>query len=415
MTLWNPVWQLTIGGVNYTDATLATCTITSGRTNIYQQANAGYINLDIVNFNQANVPIEINDSLTISLKDSTNTFVPIFGGSVVEVGITVAEIGNVSYTQRINVIALGALARLPKALTDGVLPKEFDGDQIYDVLKEVLFDSWQEVPQAITWATYDPTVQWQDAENSGLGTIDRPGNYELAARTSSRTDVYSLVSALATSGLGYIYEDAYGQISYADSTHRSQYLSVNGYVDLSANNAIGSGLRIQTRAGDVRNSVTILYDATSSSEKSAIDSTSIGLYGQLAQIISTTLHNAVDAQEQADFYLGLRAYPEANFNAITYELTNPEIDNSDRDNLMSVFMGMPVAIADMPLNMNSGTFLGFVEGWTFRAAYNQVSVSMNISPISFSLQAMRWNDVPLTEKWNTINPTLTWENATIVA
>ena len=415
MTLWNPVWQLTIGGVNYTDATLATCTITSGRTNIYQQANAGYINLDIVNFNQANVPIEINDSLTISLKDSTNTFVPIFGGSVVEVGITVAEIGNVSYTQRINVIALGALARLPKALTDGVLPKEFDGDQIYDVLKEVLFDSWQEVPQAITWATYDPTVQWQDAENSGLGEIDRPGNYELAARSSSRTDVYSLVSALATSGLGYIYEDAYGLISYADSTHRSQYLSVNGYVDLSANNAIGSGLRIQTRAGDVRNSVTIQYGATSSSEKSATDSTSIGLYGQLAQIISTTLHNAVDAQDQADFYLGLRAYPEANFNAITYELTNPEIDNSDRDNLISVFMGMPVSIADMPLNMNSGTFLGFVEGWTFRAAYNQVSVSMNISPISFSLQAMRWNDVPLTEKWNTINPTLTWENATIVA
>ena len=415
MTLWNPVWQLTIGGVNYTDATLATCTITSGRTNIYQQANAGYINLDIVNFNQSNVPIEINDSLTISLKDSTNTFVPIFGGSVVEVTITVAEIGNVSYTQRINVIALGALARLPKALTNGVLPKEFDGDQIYDVLKEVLFDSWEEVPQALTWATYDPTVQWQDAENSGLGEIDRPGNYELAARSSSRTDVYSLVAALATSGLGYIYEDAYGLISYADSTHRSQYLSVNGYVDLSANNAIGSGLRIQTRAGDVRNSLTIQYGATSSSEKSATDSTSIGLYGQLAQIITTTLHNAADAQSQADFYLGLRAYPEPNFNAITYELTNPEIDDSDRDNLISVFMGMPLSISDLPSNMNSGTYLGFVEGWTFKAAYNQVSVSMNISPISFSLQAMRWNDVPLTEKWNTINPTLTWENATIVA
>jgi hypothetical protein len=415
MTLWNPVWQLTIGGVNYTDATLATCTITSGRTNIYQQANAGYINLDIVNFNQANVPIEINDSLTISLKDSTNTFVPIFGGSVVQVGISVAEIGNVGYTQRINVIALGALARLPKALTDGVLPKEFDGDQIYDVLKEVLFDSWEEVPQALTWATYDPTVQWNDAENSGLGEIDRPGNYELAARSSSRTDVYSLVSALATSGLGYIYENASGQISYADSTHRSQYLGTNGYVDLSANHAIGSGLRIETRAGDVRNSITIQYGATSSSEKSAIDNASIGLYGQLAQIITTTLHNAADAEDQADFYLGLRAYPEPNFNAITYELTNPEIDDSDRDNLISVFMGMPVSIADLPLNMNSGTYLGFVEGWTFRAAYNQVSVSMTISPISFSLQAMRWNDVPITEQWSTINPTLTWEDATIVA
>jgi hypothetical protein len=415
MTLWNPIWQLTIGGVNYTDATLANLTITSGRTNIYEQANAGYINLDLVNFNQTNVPIQINDSLTISLQDSTATFVPIFGGSVVDVAISVAEIGSVGYTQRVNVMALGALARLPKALTDGVLAKDFDGDQIFEILKEVLFDSWQEVPQALTWGTYDPTVQWNDAENSGLGEIDRPGNYELAARTSSRTDVYSLVASLATSGLGYIYEDAFGQIGYADSLHRSIYLSTNGYVDLTANHAIGSGLRIQTRAGDVRNSLTILYGATSSSEESAIDSTSIGLYGQLAEIIPTTLHNSVDAQDQADFYLELRAYPRPNLNAITYELTNPEIDDSDRDNLISIFMGMPVSLSDLPLNMNSGTYLGFVEGWTFRAAYNQVSVSMTLSPISFSLRAMRWNDVPINEQWSTTDPSLTWEDATIVA
>jgi hypothetical protein len=415
MTQFNPIWKVTIGGVEYTSAILSNLTITSGRTNIYEQAQAGYVNLEIINLDHSNVSIEINDSLTVQLKDSTNTFVPIFGGSVVDVAIGVAELGNVGYTQRITIIALGALARLPKALTNGVLPKEFDGDQIYDILKKVLFDSWAEVPQALTWATYDPTVTWATAQNSGLGEIDRPGNYELAARTSNRTDVYSLVSALAISGLGYIYEDAYGQISYADSTHRSAYLSVNGYVEISANDALGSGLMIQQRAGDVRNSITLKYDATSSSEKSAIDSQSIGLYGELAQIISTTLHNAADAQTQADFYLSLRAYPEYNFNQITYELTNPEIDNSDRDNLINVFMGMPVSISDLPMNMNSGNYLGFVEGWTFKAAYNQLAITLNLSPIAFSLQAMRWNDVPMTERWNTVNPTLDWENATIVA
>jgi hypothetical protein len=31
------------------------------------------------------------------------------------------------------------------------------------------------------------------------------------------------------------------------------------------------------------------------------------------------------------------------------------------------------------------------------------------------LQAMQWNDVPITEKWNTVSPTLAWESATIVA
>jgi hypothetical protein len=415
MTIFNPVWRVTIAGVQYQTAILANLTIRSGRTNIYEQAQAGYTNLEIINLDQSNVPIEINDAVTIELQNSSSTFVPIFGGSVVEVGIAVAEVGNIDYAQRINIIALGALARLPKALTNGVLSKDFDGDQIYDILKEVLFDSWQEVPQALTWATYDPTTQWQDAQNSGLGDIDRPGNYELAARSSSRTDVYSLVSALATSGLGYIFESGTGQIGYADSTHRTNYLAANGYIDLTANHALAPGLSIQQRAGDVRNSITLKYDATSSSEKSASDSTSIGLYGELAQIISTTLHNAADAQDQADFYLSLRAYPQFNFNNITFDLTNPELDNGDRNALISVFMGMPVNVANLPLNMNSGDYLGFVEGWTFSARYNEVSISLILSPIAFSLQAMRWNDVPVVETWNTINPTLDWINATIVA
>ena len=415
MTVFNPVWKVIIAGVEYQSAVLANLTITSGRTNIYEQAQAGYINLELINLDQTNVVIEINDSLTIELQDSTAAYVPIFGGSVVEVGITVAEIGGIGYTQRVRIIALGALSRLPKALTDGVLAQDFDGNQIYTILKEVLFASWSEVPAALTWATYDPTQQWADAENTGLGEIDTPGSYELAARASDRTDVYSLVAALATSGLGYIYENAQGQISYADSTHRTTYLSTNGYVDLTANQAQGSGLSIVSRAGDVRNTITLKYGTNSTLEVSSVDPESVGLYSQLAQIFTTTVKHAVDAQSQADFYLTLRAFPQYNFDSITYQLTNPEIDDADRDALIAVFMGMPVSIADLPLNMSAGTYLGFVEGFTFRAAYNEVSISLNVSPLAFSMQAMQWQDVPIAEAWNTIALTLDWEHALIVA
>ena len=415
MTLFNPVWRVTIGGVQYQTAILANLTITSGRTNIYEQAQAGYTNLEIINLDQSNVTISINDSLTIELQDSTATFVPIFGGSVVDVGISVAEVGSVDYAQRINIIALGALSRLPKALTDGSFSADYEGNQIATVLREVLFNTWQEVPGALTWATYNPTTQWADAENSGLGEIDQPGNYYLAERLGSQINVYSLVAALATSGLGYIYEDAQGRIGYADSTHRTNYLAANGYVDLTANHAVAAGLSIQSRTGDVRNTITLTYGQNSENQVQSVDSQSVGLYGQLGQIFTTTIEAMADAQDQADFYLSLRAYPRFNFNNITFELTNPELDNADRDDLINVFMGMPVNVADLPLNMNSGDYLGFVEGWTFSARYNQVSVSLILSPISFSLQAMRWNDVPVTETWNTVNPTLDWINATIVA
>jgi hypothetical protein len=415
MTQWNPVWLVEIDGVAYTDAVLANLVIRSGRTNIYEQAQAGYVNLQLLDVNQTAIPVSINSTIGVSIKDTSGAFVAIFGGNVVDIGLEVRDVGSSTFTQTYNITALGALARLPKALTNGVLSKEFDGDQIYDILSQVLFGSWAQVPGALTWATYDPTITWANAENNGLGEIDRPGNYELAARSSERIDVYSLVAALATSGLGYIYEDAQGRIGYADSTHRTNYLAANGYVDLDANHARAAGLRIQTRVGDVRNSLTIKYDATSSSERSASDADSIALYGTLAQIIETTLHNSADATAQANFYLSLRAQPQPIFSQIRFDLTNPELDDADRDNLLNIFMGEAIALNNLPLNMSSGTFQGFVEGWSFQASYNQLSVTLLLSPLAYSLQAMRWNDVPVTETWSSVSPTLNWENATIVA
>jgi len=416
MTLWNPVWRVTINSVVYTNFTLANLTITSGRTNIYEQAQAGYVNLTLINLEQTNVALNINDGVTIELQDSTATFTPIFGGTITDFTIAVANSGTVAVNQTVSIIALGALSRLPKALTDGALASAHDGTQILEILTDLLLNNWSEVPSAITWATYDPTIDWAHAENTGLGEIDTPGDYDLAARTADRIDMYSLVSALATSGLGYIYEDSLGRISYADSTHRSQYLATYGYTDLSAAQALSNGMAVQTRGGDVRNSVTIKYGANSAYETTPFEeATSISNYGRLAQIISTTLKNHADADAQAAFYLKLRAYPQAMFNQITYELTSPELDDGDRDSLINIFMGLPLRISDMPLNMVSGTFIGFVEGWTFKASYNAVSVTPILSPLSFSLQAMKWSDVSVLEQWNTISGILEWQDATVVA
>ena len=415
MTIFNPIWRVKIGGIEYTNYVLANLSITTGRTNIYEQANAGYISLELINLDQSNIDIEINDAVTIELQNSTATFVPIFGGTVVDFGIGIAASGVVGINQTVSITAVGALARLPKALTDGVLTQDFDGDQILTILTDLLVNSWNEVPAALTWASYDPTTQWQDAENTGLGEIDTPGSYELAQRSSSTIDVYSLVSALATSGLGYIYENAQGQISYASADHRSIYLATNGYTDVSAAQALSNSLFVQTRAGDIRNEIVIKYGTNSSSEVTDSDAQSILSYGKLAQIITTTIKHQTDAEDQAAFYLTLRAYPQANFNQITFELTNSEIDDADRDALIGIFMGLPLRIADLPLNMASGTYLGFVEGWSWRASYNSVSVTAIISPLSFSLQAMQWEDVSAAETWSSISGSLDWATALVVA
>jgi len=417
MTQWSPIWLVELDGVEYTDAVLANLTIRTGRTNIYEQARAGYVNLELLDVNQTAIPVSINSTIGVSVKDTAGVYVPIFGGNVVDIGLEVRDVGSTMFTQTYSITALGALSRLPKFIFTDALPRDFDGDQIFDVLSQILFSSWAQVPGALTWATYDPTETWANAGNTGLGEIDRPGNYDLAARggASDPIDAYSLVSALATSGLGYIYEDAQGRIGYADSTHRTTYLAANGYVDLDANHARAAGLRIDTRVGDVRNAITIKYGANSTSDVSASDATSIATYGNLAQIITTTLHDGADATSQAAFYLELRANPEPIFSAITFDLTNPEIDNSDRDNLLNCFMGEAIALNNLPLNMSSGAFQGFVEGWSFQASYNRLSITLLLSPLAYSLQAMRYNDVPITETYNSVSPTLEWQYATIVA
>ena len=415
MTQWAPVWRVKVDGTDITDSVLANLTITSGRTNIYEQAQAGYCSVNLIVFGQAALPYEINDTISIEVQDTSAAYVPIFGGSVVDVSVSVSQVGSSAYTQEVTLTALGALARLQKALTDGVLNQDFDGNQIETILREVLLAQWQQVPAALQWNTYDPATTWATAENNGLGEIDSPGNYELAQRSLNRIIIYDLVAALATSGLGYLYESASGLISYADSTHRTNYLSLNGYTDLTANHALGQGITIKTRTGDVRNDITINYDTNSSSEVSDTDPASIAIYGDLAQIITTTIKHQADAEAQAAFYLALRAYPQPIFDSITYALTNPELDNADRDALINVFMGQPIALNDLPPNMSSGTFQGFVEGWTFRASYNQLDITLLMSPLAYSLNAMRWNDVPINEQWNTVSPTLDWANATIVS
>lgn len=414
MTQWTPDWAVSINGAgDVTNVTLANLTITSGRTDIYSQPYAGYANIELINNDQSAINIDVNDAVIIKVKDSTGAYVNLFGGDVTDIDVEVRSAGSNGIQETIKITALGALSKLPKILTEGVLSRANDGDQIYAILSALLFGTWNSVPAALEWEDYDPTTTWANAENTGLGEIDQPGDYDLAARSADTIDVYSLVSALATSGLGYLYEDASGRIGYADSTHRSQYLAANGYVEVTGNHALAAGIRTSKRIGDLRNKVTV--QAHSNAQRTATDAASIALYGEQAQLIQTSLHDANDAQTQADFYLSLRAYPQDQFRAITFPLTNPEIDDSDRDNLLNVFMGEALDITDLPANMVEGRFQGFVEGWTFSAGYNRLDLTLVLSPLAYSLQAMRWENVPVGEAWNTISTTLDWLNATIVA
>ena len=410
MTAFTPEYLVKINGTEVTDVTLANLTITSGRTDINSQPVAGYCQIQLINFNNQSYPFNVGTGLTIEVKNTSGTFIPIFGGYVTDYQISVNTAGALGSTTLLTIVALGALSKLPKFIDSGVLSKDYDGDQIYTLLSGYLLAQWNEVPAAQTWAAYDPTITWANAGNIGLGEIDQPGNYEMIARTSSLTDIYSLVSQIATSALGYIYEDASGNIGYASSTHRQDYLANNGYVELDAGQALASGISTNVKSGDIRNKYTIGYGGGNNTY-TAEDLQSQSLYGLQAQSFTSNIDKLADATLVADRYVALRSFPSAKFESITFPLGNPEIDNTDRDALLNVFMGMPVWLQNLPPNINDGSFQGYVEGWTFRASVNDLSLTFNASPVNFSQVAVKWEQVNAAETWNTLNTSLTWLNA----
>jgi len=415
MSDFTPDWKLTVGGVDYTNIAISDVQHQAGRSDIYQQSLPSYIQVTLVALNGQTLPFDINDSLDLQVKDSSGSYVSLFGGDLTDVTVQVRNTGAAATVVEYTLIAMGSLAKLAKEIWDGNIPQDEDGNQIYDILSSVLLGTWNDVPAATQWATYNATETWANAVNLGLGEIDQPGLYTMQHQPNTTDTIYNIVSDIANSAFGYIYEENNGDIGYADADHRQNYLLTNGYIELDAGHSLGSGLSTIMRSGDVRNDIYINYGNNYNSQKTASDAASIALYGYKAQTINSRIHGAVDAQAIADRYIAQRAYPQPAFQSITFPITNAEIDNADRDALLGVFMGMPVDIRNLPSQISGGTFQGYVEGWSWSTRFNELFLTINVSPTAFSQVAMRWNTTPITEAWNTIDPSLTWEYATIVA
>jgi hypothetical protein len=410
MTLWTPDWKILVNGTELTSVTLTNLTITSGRQDINNPTPPGYCALTIVNFEGTNYNFGVNTAVTIEVKDSSATYIPIFGGRISDLKQTVRSAGSSAIITTLQITAVGALAKLQRSIFDGNLAEGLDGAQILDLLDDLLLDDWNEVPAAETWANYNATETWNQAGNIGLGEVDA-GEYTMVSRQLTDAVIAPIANQIANSALGYLYEDANGLIGYADASHRQDYLVANGYTDLDARQAIASGIGVIQRQGDMANKIIVDYGNNFNSSYTAEDINSQETYGLFAEQINSYVKNAVDVEDVADRLLQLRAYPRDTFQSITFALQSPEIDDTDRDALLNIFMGQSVRITNLPLNILGGEFTGFIEGWTFNASVSGLSVTFLATPTEFSAFAQQWAQVNAAESWNSVLNTLEWQDA----
>jgi hypothetical protein len=392
--------------------TVTSVSFASGRLDIDRQPTAGYCQVQIINTDGSPFTINVTESILLELKNSSGTYVTVFGGEVSDFNIGVRSPDETGFITTGTVLGIGALAKLTKAVYNTALAEALDGAQIAEILGAALNLSWAEVTPTLTWDTYPATVTWADAE-SYIGTIDT-GFYtmiNLAASPTAKSQ--TLVDQIATSALGQIYEEKDGDVSYDDADHRSNYLAANGFTNLDGSYATPSSIQSQTQIARIRNSLIYKYAAGYASTYSTSDSDSIASYGLFEKSAESNIKNLADITDIASRELNLRKNPRGSLGAIRFRLDNPDMPSAMLDSLIGIFFGQPVLITNLPSNLLDGTFDGFVENVALNATPMYVDITLYVSATDFSLSTTQWETIlPASLIWTGVNATLTWTNAT---
>lgn len=407
---WLPEWRVTVGDDVYTNVT--SVSYSTGRLDIDRQATAGYCRVEIINTTNADFTINVTEPILLELKDTTGTYITVFGGEVSDFNIGVRSPDETGFITTGTILGIGSLSKLLKAVYNTALAEGLDGAQISAILGAALNLSWAEVTPTDTWATYPATVTWDTAE-SYVGTVDSGYYTMISLAASATTKSETLVDQIANSALGQIFENRYGKVCYDDADHRSNYLAANGFTNLDGSFATPTSIRSTTQTARMRNSLIYKYSTGYGSTYTTSDADSIALYGTFERSFESNIKNLADITLIGSRELNLRKNPRASLEAITFRLDNPDMSDSMRNALIGVFFGQPVLITNLPTNLFGGQFDGFVEDITMKATPTYVDLTLYVSATDFSLSTTQWETVlPTTLAWTGVNGTLTWTNAT---
>jgi len=380
---WDPDWRITVGTTVYNNVQQVNLTV--GRIDIDRQCQAGYARMDIINTGTTPFDIDVTDALKLEVKDSSGTYVDVFGGEVSDFSISARTPDETGFLTIGSVLAVGQLAKLPKALWSGSLSQDLDGVQIADIFA------------SLTSLT--------------TGEVDA-GRYEMIARTADPIVMSDIATLIADSGIGQIYEDKQGRVCFADADHRTVYLEANGYTDLDANYAYPSSIKSILQIGKIRNSLTADYNNNYASNLTDTDATSIATYGLFAKKFQSNIKHTADMTDILTRELALRADPRTQLDSVTFRLDDPNLPDAMRDDLINIFFGKPILLTNLPANILNGEFGGFVEGWTMSATPSRVDLKIYASPVEFSIVPPQWDTVtPDTMIWNDVLSTLIWQDA----
>jgi hypothetical protein len=378
---WTPRPTISINGIDRKSITLSDVQVSYGRTSVWEQARASYARISILNTDGTDYGFDMNQTVAIKVKNVAGTDVTIFTGKITSVDNNLAGSGTIGTNAVQTITAVGPFSQMSRKIIGGSsFPKEMDTDRMTRIFNDA---------------------------GASIDVVDSPAIYEFAIRSASPADAYSLAASFAQQAFGYIYETADGEVGFANESRRTNDADTNGYTVIPNNHILWSNVSSQKTLADILNNIIVTYH---SGTKTATDSTSIADYGQVDGSISTELHKAADVQTQADRYVTLRAYPKTSLSSFTIPINSSNVSDALRDFYISMTMGEPIQISNLPIALKNTFYRGFVEGYTFSINQYEMILTLNTTDYTYSLTPTRWQDVSALLTWNGVGSTVQWTN-----
>lgn len=382
MTQWFPNAEVVINGTSRTSLTVNSFSVTYGRGSFWEQPRAGYASIEILNVSNTHYPFAIGQTVSLTVDNTAGTPITVFTGKIATIENSIQANGVIGTNVLTKITAYSPLTEMARAtIAAKTWPKEYDDDRMLAILTEA----------GVT-----------------IDVVDTPGVYEFHSAAQTTQDAYTVASYYAKMAFGYIYETTDGKIGYANESHRLNDSVANGYMSISKNDLLWSGIASKQILENLVNDVLLTYK--NAQTVTAQNLSSQANYGIQAAKIDTQLEQGVEAQIQADRYVAMLGRPETSLSALAIPLDSNEIADADRDELLTVYLGKPIQIAGLPNQIYDGTYQGFVEGWNLRVSQTQALLVLTSTEKSLSIVPTRWQDVPALTAWDDVDPTIEWFN-----
>jgi hypothetical protein len=346
---------------------------------VWEQSRSAFARISVLNNNGTDNNFDMNQTVSVQVHNSSGTHVTVFTGKITSVDNALAGSGSIGSSVIQTITAVGPFGQMSrKIIGTSNWAKEFDTDRM--------------------------TRIFNDAGQT-IDVVDTPSIYELAVRSANPGDAYTLASTYATYSNGYIYETSDGKVGFANESRRFIDQRDNGYTTIPKSYILSGSVGSQKTLADIVNQITV---TSIGSSKTASDSTSQATYGIVAGSLATELHNASDAQVQADRYIALRAYPRTSLSSFTIPVNNPNVTDALKDFFLNMAVGKAIKIEDLPTGIKNNTYQGFVEGYSFAINEFEIIINLITSDYTYSITPTRWQDVSAATKWSDVVATVQW-------